>query len=124
MVNEKSVSKTQQRLFGQAYAVKVWKRSEGKRGVNPKDLNPKYKKEILALADSVSLAKLREFAETKHKDLPEELKEGALKDIYFKLSPDSKYSSSKKKARSLANLADYREYLNKNKNNLDGTPKA
>ena len=124
MVNEESVSRTQQRLFGQAYAVKMWKRTQGKKGVNPKDINPKYKKEILALANSMSLAKLKEFAETKHKDVPEELKEGVLKDIYYKLTPDAQYSNARKKDRTLANLADYREYINKNKSDLDATPKS
>jgi hypothetical protein len=115
MLNEKSASKTQQRLFGQAYSVKLWKRSGGSRGIDPKDLNPQYKKEIVQLANSMSLAKLKEFAHTKHKDLPEEVKEGVLKDIYYKLSPDDQYKPARKKERAAGNLADYREYINKNK---------
>ena len=118
MLNEKSASRTQQRLFGQAYGVKLWKRSGGSRGVNPSDLNPQYKKEIVQLANNMSLAKLKEFAHTKHKDLPEEVKEGVLKDIYYKLSPDSQYKPSRKKERTPGNLADYREYTKKNKNKV------
>jgi hypothetical protein len=124
MINEKSLSRTQQRLFGQAYGVKMWKRSHGEKGLNPKDINPKYKKEIMDLANSVSLAKLKEFAETKHKNLPEEVKEGILKDIYYKLTPDAQYSNARSGERSLANLSDYREYIKKkNKKDLDATPK-
>ena len=118
MLNEKSITRTQQRLFGQAYGVKTYQQSGGKRGIDPSDLDPKYRKEILKLASSMSTAKLKEFAKTKHKDLPEDVKESvqkALKDIYFKLSPDSPYQPSRKKERAMANLADYREYIKKDK---------
>mgnify|MGYP000323960961 CR=1 FL=1 len=60
-------------------------------------------------------AKLKEFAETKHKKLPEEVEEGVIKDIYFRLSPDAQYDSSKEKSRRPGNLADYREFVKKNK---------
>lgn len=115
MVNEKSISKTQQRLFGQAYGVKRWQQTDGKSGINPSDLNPKYKKEIVELAKSMSLAKLKDFAETKHKKLPEEVEEKALKDIYFRLRPDAQYDPSREKERKAGNLADYREFIKKNK---------
>lgn len=115
MINEKSLSRTQQRLFGQAYGVKMWKKTGGKKGINPMDINPKYKEEITNLANSMSLAKLKEFAETKHKKLPEEVEEGVLKDIYYRLSPDAQYDPSKEKSRRPGNLADYREFIKKNK---------
>lgn len=114
-----ALSRTQQRLFGQAYGVKLWKSSGGKKGINPKDLNPKYKKEIEDLAKSMSLAKLKDFAETKHKKIPEEVNEKAIKSLFFKLDPDSKYDSSREKARRLANLSDYREFLHKKKRDKD-----
>ena len=63
-----STSKAQQRLMGQAYAVK-------KGDIKPKDLDPKYRDQIVDLADSMSLKDLKDFAETKHKDLPEKVKE-------------------------------------------------
>ena len=115
MLNEKAASKTQQRLFGQAYGVKVFRITDGKKGVDPKDINPRYKKEIIKLSNSMSLAKLKEFAHTKHKDLPEEVKEGVLKDIYYKLSPEAEYEPEREKERKMGNLADYREYIKKNK---------
>ena len=115
MLSEKSLSRTQQRLFGQAYGVKIWKKTHGKKGINPMDINPKYKEEITNLANSMSLAKLKEFAETKHKKLPEEVEEGVIKDIYYRLSPDAQYDSSKEKSRRPGNLADYREFVKKNK---------
>jgi len=38
-----------------------------------------------------------------------------IKALFFKLDPDSQYDSSKEKARRLANLSDYREFLHKKK---------
>jgi hypothetical protein len=110
-----AVTRTQQRLFGQAYGVKKFRSTKGKEGLNPKDINPKYKDEILKLADSMTMAELEKYASTKHKKLPERVKEGAIKDIYFHLSPDAQYDPSKEKERRLGNLADYREYIKKNK---------
>jgi hypothetical protein len=66
-----SVSKSQQRLFGQAYALKT---GEIKRS----DLDPRYAQEIANLADSMSAKKLRDFATTKHKRLPEKVKENKI----------------------------------------------
>lgn len=63
-------SKSQQRLMGQAYAIK-------KGDIKPSDLDPKYKDKIVDLADSMSLKDLKDFAETKHKDLPNKVDEGA-----------------------------------------------
>lgn len=123
MINEKSTSKTQQRLFGQAYGVKRWKQTKGKGGINPTDLNPKYKKEIVDIANSMSMAKLKDFAETKHKKLPEEVGEKSIKDIYYRLRPDAQYDPSREKERRLGNLADYREFIKKSKTNNMGTKK-
>lgn len=61
-------SRTQQRLFGQALALK---RGEIKRS----DLDPRWAQEIANLADSMSIKKLKDFAETKHKNLPEKVEE-------------------------------------------------
>jgi hypothetical protein len=63
-----SVSKTQQRLMGQALA---YKRGE----IKAKDLNPQYADEIKKLAKSMSEKQLKDFASTKHKNLPEKVKE-------------------------------------------------
>lgn len=63
-------SKSQQRLMGQAYSIK-------KGDIKPSDLDPKYKDKIVDLADSMSLKDLKDFAETKHKDLPNKVDEGA-----------------------------------------------
>lgn len=63
-----SVSKTQQRLMGQALA---YKRGE----VKAKDLNPDYADEIKKLAKSMTEKQLKDFAGTKHKNLPEKAKE-------------------------------------------------
>ena len=63
-----SVSKTQQRLMGQALA---YKRGE----IKAKDLNPDYADEIKKLAKSMTEKQLKDFASTKHKNLPEKVKE-------------------------------------------------
>ena len=63
-----SVSKTQQRLMGQALA---YKRGE----IKAKDLNPQYSDEIKKLAKSMTEKQLKHFASTKHKNLPEKVKE-------------------------------------------------
>ena len=58
-----STSKAQQRLMGQAYALK-------KGEIELKDIDAKYRDEIKDLADSMSLSDLKDFAETKHEGLP------------------------------------------------------
>jgi hypothetical protein len=59
-----SVSKSQQRLMGQAYAYKTG-------DIKLKDLDPKYADEIKDLAKSMTKKQLRDFAKTSHKGLPE-----------------------------------------------------
>jgi hypothetical protein len=59
-----SSTPAQQRLFGQAYAVKTGK-------LDPKDLDPKYKDQIVDLADSMSKKDLEDFAKTKHSEMKE-----------------------------------------------------
>lgn len=55
-----STSKAQQRLMGIAYALK-------KGEMDPKDAS----QEVKDLADSMTLKQLKDFAETKHKGLPD-----------------------------------------------------
>jgi hypothetical protein len=64
-------SKTQQRLFGQALALKTGE-------ISKRDLDPRWAQEIANLADSMSVKKLRDFAKTKHKNLPEKVKEAKI----------------------------------------------
>lgn len=66
-----SVSKSQQRLFGQALALKTGE-------ITKRDLDPRWAQEIANLADSMSLKKLRAFAKTKHKGLPEKVGESRI----------------------------------------------
>jgi hypothetical protein len=66
-----SVSKSQQRLMGQAYQVLQWKNSGGKEGLDPEDIEPRYRLEIEDLAASMKEEDLKAYAETKHTDLPE-----------------------------------------------------
>lgn len=66
-----SVSKSQQRLMGQAYAYK-------KGDLKAKDLNPKYADDIKKLSKSMSKKKLKDFASTKHDNLPHKVEEKVL----------------------------------------------
>ena len=63
-----SHSRSQQRLFGQAAGLKSGSLKKG-------DINPKYYKKIKQLASSMSLKKLKEFAQTKHSGLPDRVQE-------------------------------------------------
>lgn len=63
-----SVSRSQQRLMGQALA---YKRGE----IKSKDLDPRYAERIKKVAKSMTQKKLRDFAKTKHKKLPERVEE-------------------------------------------------
>jgi hypothetical protein len=58
-----AVSQSQQRLMGQAYALK-------KGDIEAKDIDAEYRKQIQDLADGMTLKDLKDFAETKHDDLP------------------------------------------------------
>jgi len=63
-----SVSPEQQRLFGQAYAIKTGK-------LKPSDLNSEYRDQIVKLADSMTIKQLKDYAETKHSEMEEEEEE-------------------------------------------------
>ena len=71
-----AVSPEQQRLMGQAYAVKTGK-------LDPKDLDPKYRDQIVDLADSMSEKDLKDFAETKHSEMKKESKEMPMFDKFI-----------------------------------------
>lgn len=64
-----STSKSQQRLMGVAYAVK-----SGDMQLSDVDVN--YRDKVKDLVDGMSLKDLKDFAETKHDGLPEEVEEG------------------------------------------------
>lgn len=63
-----STTPAQQRLMGQAYAIKTGK-------MKPSDLNPEYKDQIVKLADSMTTKQLKDFAETKHSEMKEDMNE-------------------------------------------------
>jgi hypothetical protein len=63
-----SQSKSQQRLMGVAYAVKNG-------DMQLSDVDSNYRDKIKELVDSMSLKDLKDFAETKHDKLPEEISE-------------------------------------------------
>jgi hypothetical protein len=65
-----SVSSAQQRLMGQAYALRM-------KEIKLSDINPKYRKEIKSIADGDMTDKeLKKFATTKSSDLPHHVKDG------------------------------------------------
>lgn len=57
-----STSRSQQRLIGQAYAVRQFIDSGGKTGLNPKDLDSEYRDKIEGLAKSMTKQDLKDFA--------------------------------------------------------------
>jgi len=63
-----SKSKAQQRLMGQAYALK-------KGDIKLDDIDKEWRDQIKDLADSMSLEDLKDYAETKTEDLPDKVKE-------------------------------------------------
>jgi hypothetical protein len=62
-------SKSQQRLFGMAYA---YKKGESELSDFPEGIRDQIKR----MADDMSLSKLKDYAETKHQGLPDEVQEG------------------------------------------------
>jgi hypothetical protein len=63
-----AVSQAQQKLMGQAYALK-------KGELKPEDLNPEYKEQIEDLAKGMTLKQLEDYAKTSLKGLPKKIKE-------------------------------------------------
>ncbi len=123
-----AVSTAQQRLMAQAYGIKVG-------AINPSDLNPKYRKSIMNLADSMTKKELQKYASTKHKNLPHHVDEEISEEISVSLEPigsseiptfnpkgpgkvvpflDPEAKQKKKGKRNLENLKDYRDWINDN----------
>lgn len=108
-----AISTSQQSLMGQAYGIKTG-------SLKPSDLNPKYKKSIMGIADNMTKKELEKYASTKHKGLPHHVEE----DNAMKFSPkgpgkikpfldvDSK-QKDKKKGKNMKNLKDYRDWNSK-----------
>ena len=125
-----ALSTAQQRLMAQAYAIKVG-------AIEPSDLNPKYKKAITNLADSMTKKELQKYASTKHKNLPHHVDEEVIGDMPVSLEPigsdniptfhpkgpgkivpflDPDSKQKKKGKKNLQNLKDYRDWVNENRN--------
>jgi hypothetical protein len=128
-LNEKSVSKAQQALMAQAYAIKIGM-------MDPSELDPKYRKQIKNLAKRMTAKQLDDFASTKTKKLPHYVEESYMEidesdgiilepigsdsiptfvpsgpgRIVPFLDTDSK--QKKKGKKNLQNLKDYRDWIN------------
>jgi hypothetical protein len=109
-----AVSRTQQRLMGQAYGVRKFMDTKGKEGIDPDTIDSKYRETIVDLANNMKKKALKDYASTKHKKLPEEIEENEIPTIFSKLSPESNKPKNSK-SRKMQNLADYREFISKNK---------
>jgi len=109
-----AVSRTQQRLMGQAHGVRKWMDTNGKEGINPRKIDSAYRETIVDIANNMKKKDLKDYASTKHKNLPEEIEEG-IATIIPHLSPESN-KPKKSKTRRMQNLSDYREFINKTKN--------
>lgn len=65
---ERAVSKSQQRYMGQVHALQTGQ-------LSPKDINPKFRKQIVKTAKTINPGEAEKFAKTKAKNLPEKIKE-------------------------------------------------
>ena len=65
-----ALSKTQQRLMGQAYGVRKFIDTNGKDGIDPDSIKSAYRQTIVELASNMKKKALKDFASTKHKGLP------------------------------------------------------
>lgn len=74
-ITEEAKSKAQQRLFGMAYAVKT-----GDLDLDNID-DDEIREKIQNLVDSLSQEKLREYAATKHNDLPDRVTNEMVKNL-------------------------------------------
>ena len=70
-----ATSKTQFRLFSQVHGVQKFKKSGGKDGLDPKELNPEYKKQIVDMADDMTQKDVKDMIDVDYDKLPEEIKE-------------------------------------------------
>jgi len=66
-IDEKAASKSQQRLMGQVYALQTGE-------LDPSDINPKFRKQIVKMASTMKPSDVEDFARTKHKGIPEKVK--------------------------------------------------
>ena len=71
-----SVSKSQQRLMGMAYAVK-----DG--SLELSDIDPAYRDKVKSLSDGMTKKDLKKYASTKHDDLPETVSEAFIGPYVF-----------------------------------------
>lgn len=118
-----ALSKTQQRLMGQAYGVRKWMDTNGKDGINPSDIKSTYRETILDLAKNMKKKSLKDFASTEHKGLPEEIEEGLgehgnpgkVPTLYPYLNPESNKPKKKSIVSKMQNLSDYREFTSNKK---------
>ena len=115
MLNEKSLSKSQQRLMGQAHGVRKFMDTKGKEGLDPSDIDSEYREDIVNIAKNMKKKALKDYAETKHKNIPEEVEEGKIPTIYSYLDPDSNKPKERSESSKMQNLADYREFISNKK---------
>lgn len=112
-----SVSKAQQRLMGMAYSVK--------KGDTPlSDIDAKFRDTVKDLVDGMTLKQLKDFASTKHDNIPERVPENlSLGDISgmgaVTLPADGELGSGdipsgkKKKTKKFKHLLGFDEYIAK-----------
>jgi hypothetical protein len=120
-----AVSKSQQRIMAQAYGIKTG-------SLKPSDIDPRYRKAIVALSKKMTEKQLKDYSETPHKRLPNDVDEAIItpkasyapdfKPGYYLSTTNSPILPSldtekiKKKLgkKNLENLKDYRDWVNTN----------
>jgi hypothetical protein len=115
-------SKSQQRIMAQAYGIKTG-------ALTPSDLDPRYRKAIVDLSKKMTEKQLKDYAETSHKGLPNDVDEAIItpkasyapnfKPGYYlsttnsPILPSLDTEKEKKKLGkgNLENLKDYRDWI-------------
>jgi len=115
-------SKSQQRIMAQAYGIKTG-------DLTPSDIDPKYRKAIIDLSKKMTEKQLKDYAETPHKGLPNDVDEAIItpkasyapnfKPGYYlsttnsPILPSLDTEKEKKKLGkgNLENLKDYRDWI-------------
>ena len=97
-----ATSKTQFRLFSQVYGVQKYKKTGGKEGLDPQDLDPDYRKQITNLADEMKQKDVKDMIDVDYQKLPDEVKEASSDELEIGTKVEMEHTDSKEEAEKIA----------------------
>ena len=97
-----ATSKTQFRLFSQVYGVQKHKKTGGKEGLDPKDLDPEYRRQITNLADEMKPKDVKDMIDVDYQKLPDEVKEASSDELEIGTKVEMEHTDSKEEAEKIA----------------------